>query len=82
MKLYKTQNKIQTSVVVACCTHHSYEDFLKETGKKLYSHIETAAIDTKEGWTDSYNSEELETRNLTAEEAFDEDEGVTLLEVK
>jgi hypothetical protein len=47
-----------------------------------YIHIHTGAIDTREGWVASYDSEELEARGLTAEQAFDEDEGVTLVEVE
>jgi hypothetical protein len=46
-----------------------------------YTHIETGSTDTREGWIDSYGDSELEDRGLTAEEAFGEDEGVTLIEV-
>ena len=47
---------------------------------KIFIHIETGSIDTKEGWISSYLIEELEERGLTAEEAFIEDEGITLFE--
>jgi hypothetical protein len=46
-----------------------------------YMHKETGATDTREGWIASYSEEELEERELTAEEAFDEDDGETLFEV-
>jgi hypothetical protein len=48
--------------------------------QKLFTHVHTGAIDTQEGWVASYDSEELEQRGLTAEQAFDEDESTTLLE--
>ena len=47
---------------------------------KKYTHKETGTTDTREGWLCSYDAEELEVRGLTAEEAFDADEGVTLFE--
>ena len=46
-----------------------------------FMHIHTGAIDTREGWVASYDAEELAERGITAEQAFDEDEGVTLIEV-
>ena len=45
-----------------------------------YIHIHTGSIDTREGWIASYATEELDERGITAEQAFDEDEGVTLIE--
>lgn len=51
-------------------------------GQKLYIHAHTGMIDTREGWILSYLPEELEERGLTAEQAFEQDEGVTLFEVK
>ena len=47
-----------------------------------YMHIETGSIDTKEGWINSYDPEELERRNLTARQAFIEDVEKTLFEVE
>ena len=41
----------------------------------------TGSTDTREGWISSYDLEELDDRGLTAEQAFAEDEGVTLFEV-
>ena len=49
---------------------------------KKYMHVHTGSIDTKEGWLSSYDAEELEARGLNAEEAFEEDEGETLVEVE
>jgi hypothetical protein len=49
---------------------------------KKYMHTETGSVDTKEGWICSYAAEELEARGISAEEAFSEDEDVTLVEVK
>lgn len=46
-----------------------------------YMHKETGSTDDRDGWIASYTTEELEERGLTAEEAFDEDEGVTLFEL-
>lgn len=46
-----------------------------------YMHIHTGSVDTKEGWMESYDAEELAARGLTAEEAFIEDEGVTLISI-
>lgn len=45
----------------------------------LYTHIVTGEQDTKEGWIASYAKEELEKRNMTAEEAFFNDDGNTLI---
>ncbi|MFA6079848.1 MAG: hypothetical protein WC779_08900 [Candidatus Omnitrophota bacterium] len=45
----------------------------------IYTHKETGASDTREGWIASYDAQELEARGLTAEAAFDADEGVTLI---
>ena len=47
-----------------------------------YIHIHTGSIDTREGWIVAYSLEELEERKLTAEQAFNEDEGETLIKVK
>ena len=47
---------------------------------KKYMHIVTGSTDTREGWIASYATDELAARGLTAEEAFDEDEGVSLVE--
>ncbi len=47
---------------------------------KKYMHIVTGSTDTREGWIASYDTDELDARGLTAEEAFDEDEGVSLVE--
>jgi hypothetical protein len=44
-----------------------------------YMHKETGAVDDRDGWIASYTTEELDRRGLTAEEAFTEDEGVTLI---
>lgn len=41
----------------------------------------TGSIDTKQGWIDSYDPEELAERGLTAEEAFCADEGETLIQI-
>jgi hypothetical protein len=46
-----------------------------------YMHVETGSVDTRDGWIASYDPEELDERELSAEEAFDTDLGVTLLEV-
>ena len=46
-----------------------------------FIHKETGSVDDRDGWITSYSAEELEERGLTAEEAFDEDEGVTLFEL-
>ena len=48
---------------------------------KTYMHKETGSIDTREGWEESYPTEELEERGITKEAAFDEDESVTLFGV-
>jgi len=48
---------------------------------KTYMHKMTGSVDTREGWAASYNKEELSGRGLTAQEAFDEDEGETFFEV-
>lgn len=48
--------------------------------EKMFMHKETGSVDTKECWISSYMEEELEQRGLSAEEAFLEDEGVTLIE--
>lgn len=47
---------------------------------KTYVHIYTGSIDTQEGWISSYSVDELDEREITAEQAFLEDEGVTLIE--
>lgn len=49
---------------------------------KMYMHVYTGSVDTKEGWIDSYYKEELELRGLTAEQAFKEDEGTIVFEVE
>jgi len=46
-----------------------------------YMHKETGSVDTRDGWVASYDAEELAERALTGEEAFDEDEGDTLIEL-
>jgi hypothetical protein len=46
-----------------------------------YAHIKTGCQDTRDGWISSYTDEELEERGLTAEQAFDEDDGVTLYQL-
>lgn len=46
-----------------------------------YMHKETGSVDTREGWIASYNAEELEERGISAEEAFDFDEGDSLIEL-
>ncbi len=43
--------------------------------------IVTGSIDTREEWICSYDPEELAVRGLTAEGCFEEDEGVTLIEL-
>lgn len=48
---------------------------------KKFMHVHTGSVDTQEGWEASYADEELEQRNLTAAEAFADDEGFTLVEV-
>lgn len=52
--------------------------------EKRYIHIHTGAVDTKEGWVLSYDQEELDARGLglTAEQAFEEDDGITLMEIE
>jgi len=47
-------------------------------GEQQYIHMTTSCQDTKDGWIASYTDEELEERKLTAEQAFNEDLGVTL----
>lgn len=49
---------------------------------KKYTHVVTGSMDTQEGWMSSYDPQELNVRNLTAEEAFEEDKGKTLFEVE
>ena len=49
---------------------------------KTYIHVETGGKDTRQGWIESYDSEELEERGLTASEAFEQDLDVTLIEVE
>ena len=44
----------------------------------FYIHKETGAFDSQSGWIESYTAEELAGRGLTAEQAFEEDEGETL----
>lgn len=61
----------------AVATHIIMED----TDYDGYVHVGTGSISTKEDWVASYDKEELEHRGMTAEEAFSEDEGVTLIEV-
>jgi len=58
------------------------ETTMKPKKEKRYMHLSTGAIDTKEGWIDSYLPEELEERGLTAEQAFFEDDGGSLIEVE
>jgi hypothetical protein len=45
-------------------------------------HKETGSVDTRDGWVSSYCTEELDERGLTAEAAFAEDEGKTLIEIE
>lgn len=53
-----------------------------DTNPKIYMHVHTGSVDTREGWiASSYDPSELDMRGLTASEAFAEDEGVTLIEV-
>jgi len=47
---------------------------------KTLMHIETGSTDTREGWIASYDPQELAARGLNAEQAFNEDEGHTLIE--
>lgn len=53
----------------------------KEKIMEKYMHVETGSVDTRDGWISSYDPQELEDRGITAEQAFDEDEGVTLIEI-
>lgn len=46
-----------------------------------YTHTATGSQDTKDGWIASYSQEEIEERGMTAEECFEEDDGVTIIEV-
>lgn len=46
---------------------------------QIYIHIETGAEDTKEGWINSYDQDELDERGLTAIQAFEVDEDITLI---
>ena len=46
-----------------------------------YMHMQTGAVDVREEWIEAYSEEELERRGLTAEQAFQEDDGETLIEV-
>lgn len=48
---------------------------------KMYMNIHTGSVDDREGWELSYGQDELDERGLTREEAFDEDEGGSLIEV-
>jgi hypothetical protein len=50
--------------------------------KMKYMHKETGTMDDREGWIASYTTEELDRRGLTAEEAFTEDEGKTLIAIE
>lgn len=45
----------------------------REKVKMKYTHKETGSIDNRGGWESSYHTEELESRDLTASKAFDED---------
>ena len=47
----------------------------------FYMHKETGSIDDRHGWIASYPVEELEARKLTAEQAFREDVGATLIQI-
>lgn len=49
--------------------------------EEVYMHKETGSRDTERGWIASYPAEELERRNLTAQEAFRADEGKTLIKI-
>lgn len=49
--------------------------------EKMYMNVHTGSVDTRDNWLLSYTEEELEDRWLTAEEAWEEDEGTHLLEV-
>jgi hypothetical protein len=53
----------------------------EDGNEKKYYHVHTGSIDTKENWILSYDAQELEERKMTAEQCFDEDEGVTLCEM-
>ena len=52
----------------------------KALTKETFMHIVTGAIDSREGWIASYDTDELTARGLTASEAFDEDDGTTLIQ--
>jgi hypothetical protein len=47
----------------------------------FYMHKETGSIDSRDGWIASYSADELDARNLTAEQAFNADEGETLFQI-
>lgn len=47
----------------------------------FYMHNETGSIDNRGGWITSYPADELDERKLTAEQAFNEDEGGTLIQI-
>jgi hypothetical protein len=49
--------------------------------ERKYMHIEIGDIDTRSGWESRYLAEELAERRLTAAEAFDQDDGLTFVEV-
>jgi hypothetical protein len=49
--------------------------------KMFYMHKETGSIDNRDGWIASYDTDELDARKLTAEQAFGEDEGETLFQI-
>jgi hypothetical protein len=46
-----------------------------------YLHVETGSVDDREGWIASYDAEELAERGLSAVEAFEADEGRSLIAV-
>jgi len=47
----------------------------------IYMHKETGSTDDREGWMASYDEAELLRRGLTAEEAFEEDKGASLIAI-
>lgn len=50
--------------------------------KQFYTHKETGSVASMEDWIEGYDQQELAARGLTAEEAFEEDDGTTLFLVE
>jgi len=53
-----------------------------EDSSVRYIHKVTGKVDTREGWLAAYDVHELEARGISAEAAFDEDEGYVLFRIR